>query len=112
MLTRVFEDYFPYAIIKRRAPRLACVASFFILGLVCIGYASKLGPDTHAEQLLLPSHPIQRLINNENAFLSASTDETVEIQIVWCATTPLRGGGRLRKLATNPRYLLPLNPSL
>ena len=102
MLTRVFEDYFPYAIIKRRAPRLACVASFFILGLVCIGYASKLGPDTNAEQLLLPSHPIQRLINNENAFLSASTDETVEIQIVWCATTPLRGGGRLRKLATNP----------
>ena len=45
---------------------------------------------------------VQRLINNENAFLSASTDETVEIQIVWCATTPLRGGGRLRKLATNP----------
>ena len=83
MLTRVFEDYFPYAIIKRPAPRLACVAIFFIFGMVCIGYASKLGPDTNAEQLLLPSHPIQRLINNENAFQSASTDETVEIQVVW-----------------------------
>jgi hypothetical protein len=83
LLTRVFEDHFPYAIIKRPALRLASVASFLIVGVVCSVFASRLSPDTNAEQLLLPSHPIQRLIDNENAFTSAATDETVEVQIVF-----------------------------
>ena len=82
-LTKVFEDVFPYAIIKPLPGRLACIGAFFVLGMVCIGEASKLGPDTNAEQLLLPSHPIQRLINSYNAFMSASTDETIEMQLVW-----------------------------
>lgn len=59
------------------------IASFVAIFIPAMFGATKLEPQTSAEQFLPESHPFQRFITASNNFLASNQDETVSMQIAY-----------------------------
>jgi len=78
------QDIFPFnLIIKPVKVRAFFIASFVAIFIPAMFGATKLEPQTSAEQFLPESHPFQRFVTASNYFLASNQDETVSMQIAY-----------------------------
>ena len=84
LYVRIFEDYFPFAVVVRSPiTRALSIAAFLGLLVPFAVLSSKIEPQTAAEQFLPADHPFQRFFTAQMQFISSREDEVVEMQLVY-----------------------------